>query len=87
AETVIEAWYQSFGGSSIDVPLGTVAALALLRRRPERPARHPALLAAAPERDRGDGGAGAVPVGAVDAWRRLTASAGAHPGHPAVAVP
>ncbi|MFE7781237.1 N-6 DNA methylase [Streptomyces nigrescens] len=34
AEAVIEAWYQSFGGSSIDVPLGTVAALALLRNVP-----------------------------------------------------
>ncbi|MFJ9617807.1 N-6 DNA methylase [Streptomyces noursei] len=33
AENVIETWYQSFGGSSIDVPLGTVAALALLRNR------------------------------------------------------
>ncbi|MGW7572355.1 N-6 DNA methylase [Streptomyces sp. NPDC054765] len=34
AENVIEAWYQSFGGSSIDIPLGTVAALALLRNPP-----------------------------------------------------
>ncbi|MFE0190753.1 N-6 DNA methylase [Streptomyces sp. NPDC058989] len=34
AENVIEAWYQSFGGSSIDIPLGTVAALALLRNVP-----------------------------------------------------
>ncbi|AJC58623.1 N-6 DNA methylase [Streptomyces sp. 769] len=34
AENVIDAWHQSFGGSSIDVPLGTVAALALLRNRP-----------------------------------------------------
>ncbi|MGW3031153.1 N-6 DNA methylase [Streptomyces sp. NPDC001178] len=32
AENVIDAWYQSHGGSSIDVPLGTVAALALLRQ-------------------------------------------------------
>ncbi|MFK0279799.1 N-6 DNA methylase [Streptomyces sp. NPDC090499] len=35
AENVIDAWYQSHGGSSIDVPLGTVAALALLRQPPE----------------------------------------------------
>jgi hypothetical protein len=32
AENVMDAWYQSHGGSSIDVPLGTVAALALLRQ-------------------------------------------------------
>ncbi|MFF4051906.1 N-6 DNA methylase [Streptomyces chartreusis] len=32
AETVIDAWHHSHGGSSIDVPLGTVAALALLRQ-------------------------------------------------------
>ncbi|WP_405803467.1 N-6 DNA methylase [Streptomyces sp. NBC_01187] len=31
AENVMDAWYQSFGGSSIDVPLGTVGALTLLR--------------------------------------------------------
>ncbi|MBC9724924.1 N-6 DNA methylase [Streptomyces sp. TRM68367] len=35
AENVIDAWYQSYGGSSIDVPIGTVAALALLRQPPE----------------------------------------------------
>lgn len=34
AETVLDAWYQSFGGSSIDVPLGTVAGLSLLRNIP-----------------------------------------------------
>ncbi|MET8681729.1 N-6 DNA methylase [Streptomyces sp. NPDC004647] len=34
AENVIEAWYQNYGGSSIDVPLGTVGALALLRNPP-----------------------------------------------------
>ncbi len=31
----MDAWYQSHGGSSIDVPLGTVAALALLRQPPD----------------------------------------------------
>ncbi|MGW3101285.1 N-6 DNA methylase [Streptomyces sp. NPDC001100] len=35
AENVMDAWYQSHGGSSIDVPLGTVAALALLRQPPD----------------------------------------------------
>ncbi|MER6086863.1 N-6 DNA methylase [Streptomyces bluensis] len=34
AENVIDAWHQSYGGSSIDIPLGTVAALALLRQPP-----------------------------------------------------
>ncbi|MFD4480535.1 N-6 DNA methylase [Streptomyces sp. NPDC058257] len=34
AENALEAWYQSFGGSSIDVPLGTVAALCLVRNVP-----------------------------------------------------
>ncbi|MGP8302026.1 N-6 DNA methylase [Streptomyces inhibens] len=34
AENVMDAWYQNFGGSSIDIPLGTVAALALLRNVP-----------------------------------------------------
>ncbi|MCR8573052.1 SAM-dependent methyltransferase [Streptomyces sp. Isolate_219] len=34
AEKVMDAWYQNFGGSSIDIPLGTVAALALLRNLP-----------------------------------------------------
>lgn len=34
AERVIDAWHQNFGGSSIDIPLGTVAALALLRNVP-----------------------------------------------------
>lgn len=34
AENVLNAWYQSFGGSSIDVPLGTVAGLSLLRNLP-----------------------------------------------------
>ncbi|MGI5399186.1 N-6 DNA methylase [Streptomyces sp. CA-135486] len=34
AENVLDAWYQSFGGSSIDVPLGTVAGLSLLRNVP-----------------------------------------------------
>ncbi|AIA03419.1 N-6 DNA methylase [Streptomyces noursei] len=34
AENVMDAWYQNFGGSDIDVPLGAVAALALLRNRP-----------------------------------------------------
>ncbi|MFE7277935.1 N-6 DNA methylase [Streptomyces sp. NPDC057623] len=34
AENVIDAWHRSHGGSSIDVPLGTVAALALLRQPP-----------------------------------------------------
>ncbi|MEU7640977.1 N-6 DNA methylase [Streptomyces sp. NPDC039016] len=32
AENVMDAWYQSFGGSSIDIPIGTVAALTLLRQ-------------------------------------------------------
>ncbi|MFE0251257.1 N-6 DNA methylase [Streptomyces sp. NPDC059010] len=32
AENVIDAWHQNYGGSSIDIPLGTVAALALLRQ-------------------------------------------------------
>ncbi|MET8677045.1 N-6 DNA methylase [Streptomyces sp. NPDC004647] len=35
AENVIDAWYQNFGGSSIDIPLGTVGALALLRQPKE----------------------------------------------------
>ncbi len=35
AENVIDTWYQNHGGSSIDIPLGTVAALALLRQPPE----------------------------------------------------
>ncbi|MEV0476205.1 N-6 DNA methylase [Streptomyces prunicolor] len=35
AENVMDAWYQSHGGSSIDIPLGTVAALALLRQPPD----------------------------------------------------
>ncbi|MGW3121327.1 N-6 DNA methylase [Streptomyces sp. NPDC001107] len=34
AENVMDAWYSHHGGSSIDVPLGTVAALALLRQPP-----------------------------------------------------
>ncbi|MFD8379136.1 N-6 DNA methylase [Streptomyces sp. NPDC059679] len=34
-ENVIDAWYQSYGGSSIDIPIGTVAALALLRQPTE----------------------------------------------------
>ncbi|WP_425834249.1 N-6 DNA methylase [Streptomyces fractus] len=34
AETVIDTWYRSHGGSSIHIPIGTVAALALLRRPP-----------------------------------------------------
>ncbi len=34
AENVLDAWYQSFGGNSIDVPLGTVAGLSLLRNVP-----------------------------------------------------
>ncbi|MGV9272364.1 N-6 DNA methylase [Streptomyces griseosporeus] len=34
AENVLDAWYQSFGGSSIDIPLGTVAGLSLLRNVP-----------------------------------------------------
>ncbi|MEU0722908.1 N-6 DNA methylase [Streptomyces sp. NPDC006140] len=34
AENVLDAWYQSFGGSSIDIPLGTVGALCLLRNVP-----------------------------------------------------
>ncbi|MFE7121290.1 N-6 DNA methylase [Streptomyces sp. NPDC057654] len=34
AEKVLDAWYRNFGGSSIDVPLGTVAALCLLRNVP-----------------------------------------------------
>ncbi|OIJ97806.1 hypothetical protein BIV25_13450 [Streptomyces sp. MUSC 14] len=34
AENVLDAWYQSFGGSSIDVPLGTVGALSLVRNVP-----------------------------------------------------
>lgn len=32
AEKVIDAWYRGYGGSSIEVPIGTVAALALLRQ-------------------------------------------------------
>ncbi|MFE4535772.1 N-6 DNA methylase [Streptomyces scopuliridis] len=31
AENVLDAWYRNFGGSRIDVPLGTVAALSLVR--------------------------------------------------------
>ncbi|MFF2650410.1 N-6 DNA methylase [Streptomyces sp. NPDC058045] len=34
ADSVLTAWFQSFGGSSIDVPLGTVAGLSLLRNLP-----------------------------------------------------
>nr|WSZ96802.1 SAM-dependent methyltransferase [Streptomyces sp. NBC_00857] len=34
AETVIDTWYQNHGGSGIDIPIGTVAALALLRNAP-----------------------------------------------------
>ncbi|MER5546530.1 N-6 DNA methylase [Streptomyces sp. NPDC001233] len=34
AENVLDAWYQNFGGSSIDIPLGTVGALCLLRNVP-----------------------------------------------------
>ncbi|MBY8884821.1 SAM-dependent methyltransferase [Streptomyces sp. PTM05] len=34
AENVLDAWYRSFGGSSIDIPLGTVAGLSLLRNVP-----------------------------------------------------
>ncbi|MFE6530126.1 N-6 DNA methylase [Streptomyces rochei] len=34
AENVLDAWYQSFGGSSVDIPLGTVAGLSLLRNVP-----------------------------------------------------
>ncbi|MER6609111.1 N-6 DNA methylase [Streptomyces sp. NPDC000927] len=34
AESVLNAWYQSFGGSTIDIPLGTVAGLSLLRNVP-----------------------------------------------------
>ncbi|MGW2320168.1 N-6 DNA methylase [Streptomyces sp. NPDC001680] len=34
AENVLDAWYQSFGGSSIDIPLGTVGALSLVRNVP-----------------------------------------------------
>jgi N-6 DNA Methylase len=34
AEKVIDAWYRGYGGS-IEVPIGTVAALALLRQPPE----------------------------------------------------
>jgi hypothetical protein len=34
AENVLDAWYQSFGGSSIDIPLGTVGALCLVRNVP-----------------------------------------------------
>lgn len=32
AEVVIDTWYSSFGGSSLEVPVGTVASLALLRQ-------------------------------------------------------
>lgn len=35
AENVIDAWYSHFGGSSIEVPIGTVAALTLLRQPKE----------------------------------------------------
>ncbi|GAA1920027.1 N-6 DNA methylase [Streptantibioticus ferralitis] len=35
AENAIDAWYQSYGGSSIDIPIGTIAALALLRQPEE----------------------------------------------------
>ena len=35
AENVIDAWYSHHGGSSIEVPIGTVAALALLRQPKE----------------------------------------------------
>ncbi|NUK19639.1 N-6 DNA methylase [Streptomyces lunaelactis] len=34
AEGVIDAWYQNFGGTSIEIPIGTVAALSLLRNPP-----------------------------------------------------
>ncbi|WP_326621047.1 hypothetical protein OG863_27800 [Streptomyces decoyicus] len=34
AENVMDAWYQNFGGTSIDIPLGVVAGLALLRNLP-----------------------------------------------------
>lgn len=37
AEGVIDAWHQNFGGTSIDIPIGTVAALALLRNPPAWP--------------------------------------------------
>ncbi|MBT2390716.1 N-6 DNA methylase [Streptomyces sp. ISL-1] len=32
AENAIDAWYQNHGGNSIDVPIGTIAAIALLRQ-------------------------------------------------------
>jgi hypothetical protein len=35
AERVIDAWYSNYGGSSTDIPLGTVGALALLRQPKE----------------------------------------------------
>ncbi|MFF9478043.1 N-6 DNA methylase [Streptomyces sp. NPDC014733] len=34
ADNVLDAWHQNFGGSSIDIPLGTVAGLCLLRNLP-----------------------------------------------------
>jgi hypothetical protein len=34
AENILDAWYQNFGGSSIDIPLGTAGALSLVRNVP-----------------------------------------------------
>lgn len=35
ADNVVDAWYRNYGGSSIEIPIGTVAGLALLRQPPE----------------------------------------------------